>query len=309
MLIFALPQHRRLLPEDLDSHSEPALGRFRIGRFPDGELWIELEEDVHDRECAVLGSLAPPDEQTLLTLLLADTLRRAHARRTIAVLPYLGYARQDRAPAGRSLGAAWAGSLLAATGVERVLTVDVHSAAAVERFALPVTSLSPAKLFAAHLGDGPRALGDGPRADLTIVAPDEGARERCEAVARAAGVEAPVAYMRKRRSATGVAHTELVGAIRRRAVIVDDILDTGRTLLSACRLLRASGVSEISIMVTHGTLSGSEWCRLGEAGASRILITDTVPQARTRGGSIVETLPIAPLLLEALTADRASRLL
>jgi len=117
MIVFCLPQHRALLPADLDSGSSPAIGRFRLGRFSDGELWVELDDPVEGRDCAVLGSLAPPDEQMLATLLLAHTLRRAGARRVVALAPYLGYARQDRARPGRSLGAEWAGTLMQAVGV------------------------------------------------------------------------------------------------------------------------------------------------------------------------------------------------
>ena len=294
MLVFALPSHRALLPVDLDAASAPELGRWRRGRFPDGELWAELDDDVAGRDCALLGSLAPPDEQTLTTLLLADTLRRAGARRILALLPYLGYARQDRAPAGRSVGAAWAGSLLAAAGVDELVTVDVHSGAAAEQVPLPVTSLSPAHLFAAQLPSSPAD-------DLTVVAPDEGARERCTALALAAGIATPIAYLRKQRTAAGVVHRQLVGEVGPRAVIVDDILDTGGTLLSACAELRAAGAREISIMVTHGTLSGERWRELPAAGAQRIVVTDTIPGVRERVGSAIEVLPIAPLLMDALS--------
>jgi ribose-phosphate pyrophosphokinase len=294
MIIFCLRQHRAQLPRELDAASEPALRDYRAGRFPDGELWLELDGPVAGEQCAVLGSLAPPDDQMLLTLLLADTVRRAGARQVVAVLPYLGYARQDRAPAGRSLGAAWAGALLAAVGVERVLTVDIHSSAALDCFPVPVASLSPAGLFAEQLRRESRP-------ELTVVAPDEGAIERCQAVADAAGVATPVAHLRKRRTAAGVGHPTLVGEIGSRVVIVDDILDTGGTLLSACAALRRAGAREISIMATHGTLSGERWRDLTAAGARRIQITDTVPGARERAGAAIDVLSIGPLLMEALT--------
>ena len=109
MIVFSIPQHRALLPVELGESSVPALGRCRFGRFPDRELWVEIDRSAAGRECAVLGSLAPPDEQTLSILLLAHTLKRNGAARVLAVLPYLGYARQDGADAGQSLGIAWAG--------------------------------------------------------------------------------------------------------------------------------------------------------------------------------------------------------
>ncbi len=293
MIVFSLAQHRSLLPPGLGDSSQPGLGRWRAGRFPDGELWVELDSPAARRECAVLGSLAPPDEQALLVLLLAHTLNRAGASRVVALLPYLGYARQDSAEVGQSLGAAWAGGLLEASGVDEVVTIDVHSAAARACFPIPVLSLSPAPLFAEELRPGSVH-------DLSVVAPDEGALGRCRAVAEAAGIDAPVAHLRKRRAVGGVVHSALVGEVRPRAVLVDDILDTGGTLLSACGELRRAGVKEIWIMATHGTFSGDRWRELPAAGAQRVLVTDSVPDVRSRAGDIIEVLGITPLLMDAL---------
>lgn len=293
VIVFCLPQHRGLLPAELDSASQPALGRFRSGRFPDGELWLELGDPVTGRDCVVLGSLAPPDEQALLTSLLADTLRRAGARRVLALLPHIGYARQDRSPPGHSLGMAWAGAPLVAAGVDRIVTVDIHSAAAAAAVALPVTSLSPAPLFAAEL----RREG---LDDLSLIAPDEGARARCAAVAEAAGIATPPVYLRKERAPGGVVHRTIVGEVARRAVIVDDILDTGATLLSCCVELHRAGVREITVMVTHATLGGSGWRKLPSAGVRRIVATDSVPGVSARAGATIDVLPIGPLLLAAL---------
>ena len=293
MIVFSLPQHLPLLPPGLDDSSEPALGRWLAGRFPDGELWLELGDSVTGRECAVLGSLAPPDAQGLLVLMLAHTLKRAGASRVRALLPYLGYARQDSADAGRSLGAAWAGALLEAVGVDEVATIDVHSAAGQACLPVPVVSLSPARLFAAELR---RASVRG----LSVVAPDEGAVERCREVAEAAGIEVPVAHLRKRRDPGGVVHAALEGQVLSRAVLVDDILDTGGTLLSACRELRRAGVEEITIIATHGTFSGDRWRELPAAGARRVVVTDSIPDVRSRAGDMVEVLSVTPLLMEAL---------
>ena len=287
-LVFALPSHRGHLG-DLDAAT--ARGRAGLGRYPDGELWARVETAVDGRDCAIVASLAPPDEQTISTLLLAHALDRAGAARIVAVLPYLGYARQDKAEAGSSLGVAWAGSLLAACGVDEVVTVDVHSERAAELLGVPVTSLSPARLFAAGLRDP---------GGLSVVAPDEGAVDRASAVARAVGISSPVAYLRKRRTAEGVAHRALVGEVGPRAVLVDDILDTGATLLSACELLRGAGVVEISIMATHGTFSGRRWRALPAAGVGRIVVTDTVPDAGARSGGLADVIGVAPLLAEVL---------
>lgn len=294
MIVFSLAQHRPLLPPELGDSSQPALGHWGVGRFPDGELWVEVDGPIAGSECAVLGSLAPPDEQALTVLLLAHTLKRAGASSVLALLPYLGYARQDSAGPGQSLGAAWAGALLEAAGMDEVVTIDVHSPAAEACFPIPVVSLSPAPLFAAELRRGSTR-------DLCVVAPDEGALDRSRAVAEAAGIDAPVAHLRKRRAAGGVVHGALVGEVQPRAVLVDDILDTGGTLLSACAELRRAGVEEISIMATHGTFSGDRWRELPAAGVQRIQVTDSVPDVRSRAGDLVEVLSVNPLLIDALT--------
>ncbi len=290
-LIFPLPNHSSLLDHALGERLPCALAPCEFARFSNGELYVRLGAPVAGRVCGVLGSLAPPDEQMLSVLLLAHTLRREGARRVVALLPYLGYARQDRADPGQSLGIRWVGDLLRAAGVDRVLTVDVHSLEAT-RMPVPLDSLSPAGLF----GDVLLDLGV---ADLTIVAPDEGALERCEQVRRAAGVDRPLAYLRKRRDADGVTHSALVGNVEQRVAIVDDILDTGRTLLSACAELRRAGVGEIVVLATHGLFTGEGWRELPALGVRRIYTTDSVPSARDRAGAITEVLPVGDLVATA----------
>ncbi len=273
----------------------PALGGCELARFTNGELYVRIDGPVTDRACAIWGSLAPPDEQLLSLLALAHTLRREGARELVALLPYLGYARQDRAERGQSLGAAWAGDLLQAVGVERVLTLDAHSRTAAACFPMRVDSLSPAPLFAEVLLQ--RGL-----TDVGVVAPDEGARERSEALIRAAGIRTPLAHLRKRRDASGVTHSTLAGAIPTRVVIVDDILDTGGTLVSACAALRRAGAQEIYVLVTHGLFTGDRWRELPALGVRRIFTTDSIPTAGEHAGNLVEVLPVAGLMLDAFAA-------
>jgi ribose-phosphate pyrophosphokinase len=248
---------------------------------------------VGARRCIVVGSIAPPAGNLERVTLLAHTLRRAGAPHVTAVLPYLAYARQDRAGPTESLGLAWAGALLRAAGVDEVVSVDVHSGAASEVLGLSVTSLSPAKALAAVL---PRDW----REDATFVAPDDGAVDRCVAVARVAGSCAPIVSMRKRRTRTGVEHIGVAGSAGRRAVVVDDILDTGGTLVSCCRALRRAGTEEIAIVVTHGLFTGSAWRALFDHGVEWIWITDTVLAPRRPPG--VEIVGVGPLVAPVLTA-------
>ena len=294
-VLLCLPEHWPLVAQTPSSPSPCALVPCEPARFSNGELYLRLPAPVADRVCGVLGSLAPPDEQALSVLLLAHTLRREGAKRVVAVLPYLGYARQDRADPGESLGIAWMGELLRAVGVDRVLTVDVHSRQAAACLPMPLDSLSPARLFA-------EVLANSGRQPVSLVAPDEGALERCEAVRRAAGFDTPLAYLRKQRVAGGVTHGALVGRVLRRVAIVDDILDTGGTLLSACAELRRAGAREVVVFATHGLFTGERWRELPALGVQRIYTTDSVPRARQRGGEIVEVLPAGRMIVSAFAA-------
>lgn len=269
-----------------------AAGSVTIERFANQELHARIESDVSGRACAVLGSIAPPDEQMTSLLLVADTLAKEQAASVTAVLPYLAYARQDHDEPRASLAAAWTGKLIQASRVDNVVTVDVHSAEAQRLYPITLESLSPAGLFAAaiaHLGVE----------DVVVVAPDEGGAERAAAVAVAAGVDRPVAVFGKRRTREGVVHTGMTGELASRAVVVDDILDTGGTLLLCCRALRASGVEEITVFVTHGLFTGTAWHELWRTGVNRLYTTDSVPGAR-RASPRVTVLPLRDLLVEQL---------
>lgn len=272
-------------------------GEAVVGRFSNGELHARIETPVAGEDCVLLGAVAPPDEHLLATLLVAHTLLTEGARTIRALLPYLGYARHDKREPGKSLGTAWLGRLLHASGVQEVVTVDVHSRRVHDLFPIPVHSLSPAPLLAAELRR--RGL-----EDVSVVAPDEGAVERCEAVRAAAGVSRPLAWLGKMRTQRGIVHTAMHGAVGPHAIIVDDILDTGGTLVSACETLGRAGVRDICVMVTHGLFTGPAWRRLWSLGVSRIYCTDTTP--RPPAGDPITVLSVAPLLAAHLKAPRAA---
>jgi len=287
MVLLALPGFETLLP------AKPGeLGRLMVERFANRELSLGVEAEVSGEPCVLLGSIAPPDEQMLSFALAADTLKRQGAARVIAMLPYLAYARQDKEEPGKGLGIAWAGKILRASGVDELVTVDIHSRRAAELLQMPVTSLSPAGLFAAELERAGLL-------DATIVAPDEGAMERSGAVAEAAGIAGSLVYMKKERTATGVVHRELVGEVGRRAVVVDDILDTGGTLVSCCRELAERGVEETRAMVTHGLFTGEQWKQLLPLVAG-LYVTDSIPSVPNRPRDGVKVLSVRPLIGRAL---------
>jgi len=291
MILFAFEAFQAMAPILAKSGT---LGRFRVRRFENGELHVHLQTLVRNENCFVLGSISPPDEQLLSALLLAHTLKKEGARRVSALLPYLAYARDDKYKPGASLATAWVGVIAQASGLDEVITVDVHSERAKRLFPIPVLSLSPAEVFA-------EVLNRCGLSGATIVAPDEGAIDRCEAVRSAAGM-APgkIPYFAKQRTATGITHAGPIGEVGRQAVIVDDILDTGGTLLSACEKLVETGVEAITIMVTHGLFTGERWKQLRELRVKRIFCTDSVPLPTGVCGSDIVRLSIAPLLAKEL---------
>ena len=169
MLLFVFPPYAEIGSE-LASSLGIRLGQFSLDRFPNQELHAAIESSVVNEECLILGTIAPPDEQLLSTLLLSHTLKKEGARHIIALLPYLAYARDDKRKDLKSLATAWVGALLQASGVDEVITVDVHSTEAQDLFPLPLVSLSPANIFAQEMT----------RLSLlnaTIVAPDEGGQD------------------------------------------------------------------------------------------------------------------------------------
>lgn len=295
MILFSLPEYRELARQ-IQILPSIEYGQFQVRRFDNQELHAAIQTPVARQHCFVLGSIAPPGEQALSLLLLAHTLKKEGAQRVTAFLPYLAYSRQDKDKPGESLGAAWMGSLLAASGVDEVLTVDAHSGRDHELFPIPLLSLSPAGLFAT-------AIKSHRLEDAVFVAPDNGAIPRCEAVKAAAGMEiGETPYFEKRRTASGITHYGPIGAVGPRVVIVDDMLDTGGTLVSACEKLKQAKVEEIYILVTHGLFTGTRWMELWSLGVEHIFCTDTVPLRPEMDATRISVLPVWPLLREGLSS-------
>ena len=271
-------------------------GQFSIVRYQNQELHAVLQSSVSAEHCLILGGIAPPEEELVSLLLLAHTLRKEGARRITAMLPYLAYSREDKIKPGESLATAWVGALLKAAAIDEIWTVDLHSEHDKQLIALPLESLSPAAIFGARL----RKL---ELTDASFVAPDEGAIARCEAVKSASGnTSAEIVYFQKRRTASGIEHHEPVGRVGRRAVIVDDILDTGATLVSACEKLLAAGAAELYICVTHGLFAGTRWHGLWSLPVRHIFCTDTVPACTAIADPKITTLAAGPLLRTKMAA-------
>lgn len=279
------------------------VGQFAFGRYDNQELHAKVQGSVSGEHCLVLGSIAPPDEQMLSFMLLAHTLKKHGADQLLAILPYLSYSRQDKDKPGESLAIAWIGSLLKSSGVDQVISVDVHSARDKQLFPVPLLSLSTAHLFA-------EAIRKHHLTDSTVVAPDNGAISRCEAVKNAAGMPiGDTPYFEKKRTEQGIIHHGPVGTVGARVLIIDDMLDTGGTLVSACEKLREMSVEEIYILVTHGLFTGSSWTRLWSLGVRRIFCTDTVSLRADIDTTNISVLSVAPLLRGKLSSiDQEAKL-
>jgi ribose-phosphate pyrophosphokinase len=301
MILFGFSAYENIARQ-LRAIASVQAGGFTVRRFHNQELYASVEGSVSGEHCVILGTIAPPDECLLSVMLLAHTLKKEGADKVTALLPYLAYSRQDKVKPAESLGTAWVGALLKGSGIDQVLTVDVHSERDKELFPIPLFSLSTANLFA-------EVIQKHRLTDATIVAPDSGAIGRCEAVKRAAGVPTGVTpYFEKKRTEKGIIHHGPVGAVGARVAIVDDMIDTGETLVSACEKLKAAGVQEIYILVTHGLFTGSSWPQLWSLGVKRIFCTDTVPLRSDIDAANVTVVSVVSLIGERLSRpDKEAR--
>jgi ribose-phosphate pyrophosphokinase len=271
------------------------LAEREASRFPDGEMHVEIRTSVRGCDVYLLQSAGPPAEEHLFQLLLlADACRRAGASRLTAVVPYLGYARQDRRATGREpVGARVVADLLAAGGIQRTVAIDLHSTALEGVFGMPLEHLTAVPLLCEALRP---ALG----AEAVLVAPDLGATKLAERYARVLGL--PVALVHKRRlSGERVTVRGVTGDVRGRApVVVDDMITTAGTMEAAIgAVLDAGARPEVIVAATHGLLVGGAAERLGPLPITRIVTTDSVA-APEAGALPYERVPLAPLLADAI---------
>ena len=269
------------------------LGEVKLERFPDGELCVEVPASVSGREVVLLQTLAPAAESALLELVfLADACRRAGAARISAVVPYLAYARQDRAVSGREpIGALIVAGLLERAGLDEVWSVEVHSAAAESAFRIPLRHLSALPLLAEALGRDEKRV---------VVSPDRGGMARAARMAELLG--APLVCVDKHRtSGAEVSVRRVSGEVRGlRPVIVDDMITTAGTIEATGRaLLEAGCLPELTVVATHALLVGPAVARLSGLPVVRLVTTDSLPLRATLPFPI-EVRSLAPLLAEAL---------
>lgn len=273
-----------------------SLADCELSRFPDGEMHVEIRETVRDADVYLLQPTVPPIEANLLQLLLlADACRRSGAMRVTAVMPYFGYARQDRRATGReAVGARVIAETLRSAGIDRVVAVHLHTAGLEAVFSIPLEHLSAMPVLSAALASLPRGPG-------VVVAPDAGAIKLAQHWARVLNI--PAAVVHKIRVGGELVETHgLAGEVRgRRPLIVDDMISTGGTVAAAIAvLLEAGAVPEVVVAATHGLFVGSAVERLAALPITHLVVTDTVSNT-TPVGLAVQRVSVAPLIADAIT--------
>ncbi len=274
------------------------LGHCKLSTFADGEIQIEIQESVRGKNVFVLQSTCPPVNQHAMELfILLDALKRASAASITAVIPYYGYARQDRKVAPRApISAKLVADLLVSAGATRVVSVDLHAAQIQGFFNVPVDHLFATPTLARSWRE---KFGTGP--EFVAVSPDAGGVERTRAFAKR--IEASLAIIDKRRSGPNEAKAlHLIGDVKdKTAIIVDDMIDTAGTLTQAVDTLIKNGAKRVFCVATHPVLSGPAVTRLVESPIEKVLVSDSIPlSAAARASGKIEVISVAPVLAEAV---------
>ncbi len=285
------------LAADVVKRLNISLGRANVGRFSDGEVNVELLENVRGKDVFVLQSTCAPTNDNLMELMvLVDALKRASADRITAAIPYFGYSRQDRRPrsARVAITAKVVANMMQAVGVDRVLTVDLHADQIQGFFDIPVDNIYAAPIL---LGDIWKQRHD----DLLVVSPDVGGVVRARALAKR--LESDLAIIDKRRPKANVSEVmNIIGEVRdRTCVIMDDMVDTAGTLCKAAQALKENGARKVLAYCTHPVLSGSAVRRIDASDLDELVVTDTIPLSEeARACKRIRKISIAELLAETM---------
>ncbi len=294
------------LAREVAAYLQMSLTDASVRRFADEEVFVEIHENVRGEDVFVVQSTSFPANDNLMELLICiDALRRASARRITAVVPYFGYARQDRKPGPRTpISAKLVANLITEAGADRVLSVDLHAGQIQGFFDIPTDNLYGAPVMAADI----QANYGGQ--DIMVISPDVGGVVRARSLAKRLD-NAPLAIVDKRRERAGESEVmNIIGEVRGRCcILIDDIIDSGGTLCNAAAALMDAGATSVSAYITHGVLSGGAVARVDGSALKELVITDSIlPTDAAKDCSRIRILPIAPLIGEAIRriADESS---
>ena len=270
----------------------------RVERFNDAEIFVEVFENVRGEDMFIIQSTSNPANDNLMELLImTDALRRSSASRITAVIPYFGYARQDRRTKARTpITAKMVANMMVSAGIERVLTMDLHAAQIQGFFDIPVDNLYASPVFALDIRNQFKDL-----SKVTVVSPDVGGVARARELAQRIGCA--LAIVDKRREKAGeVAEMTVIGDVKdQTCIIVDDICDTAGTLVKACDVLLEAGAKEVHSYITHGVLSGPAVERITGSKMKSLVITDSIaPTQHVKGARNIRIVPTAPMFAQAI---------
>ena len=288
----------RTLATAIAEYLDIPLTRAQVRRFADNEVFVTIDENVRGEDVFVIQSTSFPANDNLMELLICiDALKRASGRRITAVLPYFGYARQDRKTGGRTpISAKLVANLITRAGADRVLTMDLHAGQIQGFFDIPTDNLLPVPLLAQDINKR-----YGKTDDLLIVSPDVGGVVRARALAKR--IDADLAIVDKRRSGPGESEVmNIIGEVAgRRCILFDDIVDSAGTLCNAAKALSEAGAVEVSAYVTHGVLSGAAAERVAASVLKELVVTDSIELSdTTRACKKIRAVSCAPLMGEAI---------
>ncbi|GAB5449235.1 ribose-phosphate pyrophosphokinase [Gymnodinialimonas sp.] len=271
----------------------------RVERFNDGEIFVEVYENVRGEDMFIIQPTSKPANDNLMELLvMADALRRSSASRVTAVIPYFGYARQDRRTKARTpITAKLVANMIASGGIERVLTMDLHAAQIQGFFDMPVDNLYASPIFALDI----LHQFDGDMSDVMVVSPDVGGVARARELATRIGV--PLSIVDKRREKAGeVSDMTVIGDVTgKKCVIIDDIVDTAGTLCKAAEVLTEAGATEVHSYITHGVMSGPAVERVSNSAMKSLVITDTIEATEAVANCPqIRVVPTAPMFAQSI---------
>ena len=286
-----------LLSKSISKHLRLKLINTNIKNFADGEIYVEINENIRGNSIFIIQSISSPANDNLMELLLCiDALKRSSAKNITAVIPYFGYARQDRKVVPRtSISAKLVSNLITKAGADRVVTVDLHAGQIQGFFDIPVDNLFATPIFARHVKKKVKSK------KMICVAPDVGGTERARALGKILNVG--LAIIDKRRPKPGQSQVmNIIGDVKgKTCILVDDIIDSGGTIVNAAAALKKRGAKDVYVYITHGVLSGEAVKKIKNSVIKNLVITDTIDNyTRTKNVKNIEVLPISALMGEAI---------
>jgi len=285
------------LSKEISKQLKLTLINTNIKRFADGEIYIEINENIRGNSVFVIQSTSAPVNDNIMELLLCiDALRRSSAKNITAVIPYFGYARQDRKVAPRtSISAKVVSNLITNAGASRIVTVDLHAGQIQGFFDIPVDNLFTTPMFARYIKKKFKTK------NLICVSPDVGGVQRTRGLATKLKVD--LAIIDKRRPKAGKSEVmNIIGDVKgKNCIIVDDIIDSGGTIVNAVEALKKAGATDVYVFVTHAVLSGEAADKIKKSKIKKLIITDTIDNSlKIKNNNKIEVISIAPLMAEAI---------